>query len=109
MRFLVDNQLPPGLARFLNLCGHDALHVCEVGLHTSHDHALWNWAALERRVLISKDQDFVPIAHQAAMSGQLMWVRLGNCRLQPLIEAFDRSLPSVIEALKTEQRVVVLA
>lgn len=109
MRFLVDNQLPPGLVRFLNQNGHDALHVCEVGLHTAHDHALWAWAVHERRVLISKDQDFVPIAHQTGAAGQFLWVRLGNCRLQPLIEAFDRTLPGVIAALQTEQRVVVLA
>jgi uncharacterized protein with PIN domain len=33
MRFLVDNQLPPSLARWLRDRGHDAEHVFESGLH----------------------------------------------------------------------------
>ena len=109
MRWLVDNQLPSALARFLIDAGHDALHVTEVGLHTAHDHALWAWAARERRVLVSKDEDFVAIAHQTTASGQLVWVRLGNCRRAPLLAAFEQSIASVIEALETGQRVVVLA
>ena len=32
MRFLVDNQLPPSLARWLRDRGHDAEHVFESGL-----------------------------------------------------------------------------
>jgi predicted nuclease of predicted toxin-antitoxin system len=32
MRFLVDAQLPPALARWLAEKGHDARHVADVGL-----------------------------------------------------------------------------
>lgn len=32
MRFLVDNQLPLALARYLAGCGHEATHVAECGL-----------------------------------------------------------------------------
>lgn len=109
MRWLVDNQLPPALARFLVDQQHDALHVTEVGLGSAHDHALWKWAAHERRVLISKDEDFVPLAHQPSSSGQLVWVKLGNCRRVTLIAAFEQSLPTVLTALESQQRVVVLA
>jgi predicted nuclease of predicted toxin-antitoxin system len=41
MRFLVDNQLPPSLARWLRDRGHDAEHVFESGLHLLDDRALW--------------------------------------------------------------------
>jgi predicted nuclease of predicted toxin-antitoxin system len=109
MRWLVDNQLPPALARFLVDQRHDALHVTDVGLGSAHDHALWMWAVHERRVLISKDEDFVPLAHQPSSSGQLVWVKLGNCRRASLIAAFEQSLPAVLTALESQQRVVVLA
>ena len=32
MRFLVDNQLPAALARWLTAQGHDAIHVLDVAL-----------------------------------------------------------------------------
>jgi predicted nuclease of predicted toxin-antitoxin system len=41
MRFLVDNQLPPSLARWLRDRGHEAEHVFEIGLHLLDDRALW--------------------------------------------------------------------
>ena len=41
MRFLVDNQLPPSLARWLRDRGLDAEHVFESGLHLLDDLAFW--------------------------------------------------------------------
>jgi hypothetical protein len=32
VRFLVDAQLPPALARHLAVLGHEAVHVADVGL-----------------------------------------------------------------------------
>jgi predicted nuclease of predicted toxin-antitoxin system len=32
MRFLIDAQLPPALARWLSSAGHDAEHVADIGL-----------------------------------------------------------------------------
>jgi predicted nuclease of predicted toxin-antitoxin system len=32
VRFLIDAQLPPALARYLAALGHDAKHVSDVGL-----------------------------------------------------------------------------
>lgn len=47
MRFLVDENLSPGLARLLAEAGHDAVHVRDVGL-----------AAADDRAIISADTDF---------------------------------------------------
>lgn len=41
MRFLVDAQLPPALARWLTERGHDAVHVLDLGLgDMTEDHLL---------------------------------------------------------------------
>jgi predicted nuclease of predicted toxin-antitoxin system len=40
MRFLVDNQLPPSLARWLRDRGHGAVHVFESGPHLLDDRDL---------------------------------------------------------------------
>ncbi len=54
MRFAVDNQLPPLLARFLQQRGHDAVHVMDVALDAADDRTVWAWTTAERRVMISK-------------------------------------------------------
>jgi predicted nuclease of predicted toxin-antitoxin system len=45
MRFLVDAQLPPALARWLGEHGLAATPVRELGLRDSDDGSIWNFAA----------------------------------------------------------------
>jgi hypothetical protein len=59
LRFLVDAQLPPALARWIVSHGHEATHVFDVAMHTAGDAAVWTHAAQEGRVLITKDEDFL--------------------------------------------------
>jgi len=44
MRFIVDAQLPPALARLMAACGLRAEHVIDVGLHDSEDSSIWQYA-----------------------------------------------------------------
>jgi predicted nuclease of predicted toxin-antitoxin system len=37
MRFLVDAQLPPALARWLTAKGHDAVHIADLGMRAASD------------------------------------------------------------------------
>ena len=46
MRFLVDAQLPPALARWLGEKGFAATAVRELGLRDSDDGSIWNFAEL---------------------------------------------------------------
>ncbi|MFZ1575492.1 MAG: DUF5615 family PIN-like protein [Chromatiaceae bacterium] len=41
MRFLVDAQLPPALARWLAQRGHEAEHVLDCGLLDASDRLIW--------------------------------------------------------------------
>ncbi|MFO7808043.1 MAG: DUF5615 family PIN-like protein, partial [Guyparkeria sp.] len=41
MRFLVDAQLPPALARWLTERGHHAQHVADIGMMAATDHQIW--------------------------------------------------------------------
>lgn len=63
MRFLIDNQLPPALARFIdNELGCEATHVADVGLGDAPDAEVWQYASANEFVLVSKDEDASAIA-----------------------------------------------
>ena len=98
MRFLVDNQLPPSLARWLRDRGHEAEHVFESGLHLLDDRALWERALADARIVVSKDEDFLYLSSQPNDAGRFLWVRLGNCRNDALIAAFSASFDTIIAA-----------
>ncbi len=58
MRFLVDEQLPPALARWLGAKEHIAEHVVELGLDGASDWTIWELALRLGAVIITKNEDF---------------------------------------------------
>jgi len=59
LKFLVDAQLPPQLARWISDHGHNATHVFDGGLQRASDEVVWQHALKENAVITSKDEDFV--------------------------------------------------
>ncbi len=72
MKFIVDNQLPIALARFIVSLGCECVHVSEVGLAEATDAQIWDYACRNERIVISKDDDFLYLAaKQPAEAGFL--------------------------------------
>ena len=107
MKFLVDNQLA-ALARWLAARGLDACHVSDGGLEEASDQCIWDYAVAQGRALVSKDEDFLHLATRSEFAAPLIWVRLGNCRKQALLAAFDALLLHLLTALAEGKRVVKL-
>ncbi len=58
MRFLVDAQLPPALARLIAERGHVAEHITDIGPGDAPDRDLWRYALAHQAVIVTKDEDF---------------------------------------------------
>ena len=56
MRFLVDAQLPPALARWLVANGHTAEHVADRQMEAASDAAIWDCALQEAAAIITKER-----------------------------------------------------
>lgn len=79
MRFLVDAQLPRCLCGWLNEAGHDAVHTLELphGNRTT-DNEILVVAEHEQRIVVTKDEDFVPSFLIAGRPKKLLLVSTGN-------------------------------
>jgi predicted nuclease of predicted toxin-antitoxin system len=108
VKFLVDNQLPASLARYLRNRGHDCQHVLEIGLASASDLEICRYANQEARVIISKDEDFFYLASKPEATTRILWVRLGNCRTSILLEAFERFWPFIESSLNAGNRIIEL-
>lgn len=106
MRFLVDNQLPVALARFLKANGLDAEHVLDLGLDEAKDEEIWRYVDVQEMVLLSKDEDFLHLAARYPGKAAVVWIRLGNCRKRELLDRFEIMLPQLLTALAGGERVV---
>ncbi len=106
MKFLIDNQLPAALARWLTAKGHDAVHVLDIGQGQTEDRELWSRALAEGRIVVSKDEDFFVLATRPDDLGRLLWLRLGNCRKQELLERLDSVWLQIEAAFESGQTLV---
>ena len=107
MNFLVDNQLPPALARFIESdleCS--AIHVVDV-----REERCLGCGSLGLRftqsILITKDEDFANMVLQLP-TAKLIWVRVGNCRKTFLLDLFRRMWPRILRRLDSGDRVIQL-
>ena len=107
MRFLVDAQLPPALARWLAAKGHDARHRrCRASGRA--DKAIWDYAITAGAVLISKDEDFAQRKALETAGPAVVWIRLPNTRKHELLTWFERMLPTIVQALERGETLIEL-
>jgi predicted nuclease of predicted toxin-antitoxin system len=106
VKFLVDNQLPAALAVYLRKKGMDCEHVLDAGLAEAPDAELCKYAAVNERIIISKDEDFFHLSSRPKASFQLIWVRLRNCRTAAPLEAFEHVWLKLEASLKAGERVI---
>jgi predicted nuclease of predicted toxin-antitoxin system len=76
MRFLIDAQLPPALCGWFAERGFDAEHVTQRLKGQTPDAEIAAFAAAERLVLVTKDDDFA--LRHPPMDYRLVWLRCGN-------------------------------
>jgi predicted nuclease of predicted toxin-antitoxin system len=108
MRFLVDAQLPPALARWLTANGHAAEHVGDIGMQTASDAAIWDHALRENTVIITKDEDFAQRKALTLGGPVVIWVRVANTRRTALLAWFATALPVILSALEQGDTLIEL-
>jgi len=109
IRFLIDAQLPPALARWLTGQGYSAEHVFDFGGDGTTDDEVWARSLQTGAVIVSKDEDFPLRATRGVICPQVIWVRAGNTSRAALIVWFGSLLPSIIAALDRGERIVEIS
>jgi predicted nuclease of predicted toxin-antitoxin system len=74
----------------------------------TNDYEIWNFCSEAGFILVSKDADFLHLANRPDEKGFLLWVRIGNCRNQALLNSFDLALPGLRTAFLSGDRIVEL-
>jgi predicted nuclease of predicted toxin-antitoxin system len=118
VKFLVDNQLPAALARWLVSRQVECKHVQDLGLAKATDAEIWDYAHQNSYIVISKDEDFLfllasewtiaPEAGEPPPQARLIWIRIGNCRTKVLLETVQRLWSDIEAQLKAGERFVEL-
>lgn len=109
MRFLVDNALSPVVSELLNAAGHDAIHVRHLGLAAAPDPQIFEFAAAERRVIVSADTDFGTLLalRKASAPSVILFRRTSQRRPERQAALLILNLAAVSDALDEGAIVVI--
>jgi predicted nuclease of predicted toxin-antitoxin system len=101
MKLLLDENLPPSLARSLADIYPGSKHVDECNLDSSPDDSIWNFAKENGFVITSKDSDFEQRSILRGHPPKVVWIRAGNCSTLA-IEALLRNYSVVIHTFHAD-------
>ena len=106
MKFIVDAQLPPALARFLSAKGENVIHVLDRQMMESSDTEIWALALQENWIIITKDEDFQVRASVSTVFPSIIWIRIGNCSKKVLLDFFEQNWQSIKDELNAGAKLV---
>lgn len=90
MKLLFDENLAAGLAISLGDIYPQSVHVRDIGLKSSPDSVVWDYAAGNGYAIVTKDADFRQRSFLYSHPPKVIWVRLGNCSTRQVGELLRR-------------------
>ena len=108
MRFLVNMNLPPSLAKRLTDAGHQSRHVREAGLANADDSAIVESAGKTGETIITHDLDYGNIlAFSGASAPSIIIFRTSSVTVDSLYSRISRELREIEEPLQRGAIVVI--
>ncbi len=96
MRLLFDQNLSHRLVTLLASEYPGSVHVRDVGLNAADDLAIWQFAAQQELVIVSKDSDFQQRALLHGHPPKVVWLRLGNCTTAAIVALLRARQPDLL-------------
>ena len=105
---MADAQLPHGLCALLRAAGHDAIHTLDLPAgNRSSDSHITGVARHEKRVVVTKDADFVESFLLRGEPERLLFITTGNLGNPELFRLLEANLETLCELLHTNSIVEV--
>jgi len=106
VKFLVDAQLPPALARGLREVGYNVQAVRELGLREAEDDTIWDYALANQAVIITKDQDFADRLLSSRTAPIIVWLRIGNTSNRALLAWLLPLWPDILSRIQSGDKLI---
>jgi predicted nuclease of predicted toxin-antitoxin system len=95
VKLLLDQNISPKLVIRLNDIFPGSLHVQNVNMDRSDDSAVWDFAAENNLVIVSKDVDFSERSLIWGFPPKIIWIRRGNCSTTDIENILRSNLDSI--------------
>jgi predicted nuclease of predicted toxin-antitoxin system len=104
VKLLFDENLAPSLVAALTDIYPQSVHVRDLGLKSSPDLMVWEYAAKMGYIIVSKDADFRQRSFLYGPPPKVIWIRLGNCSTRQIAELFRKRRYQIDEFCSAEEQ-----
>jgi predicted nuclease of predicted toxin-antitoxin system len=91
LKLLIDENLSPRLVEILSRAHPGSRHVDQLGLRARPDHEIWDRAARDGFVLVSKDNDFRQLSFLHGAPPKVVWLSVGEAGTRAIADLLLRS------------------
>ncbi|PIV57620.1 MAG: hypothetical protein COS14_13830 [Bacteroidetes bacterium CG02_land_8_20_14_3_00_31_25] len=108
-KFIIDTQLPPKLANHLTNKGTDTIHTTFFNNgHLLKDKEIIDIAINEKRIIITKDNDFLDYFIIKGSPPKIILLECGNIRNNALLKLLDNKFDKIIKLLKNKNELIII-
>lgn len=101
MRFFLDAQLPKKLSDFLKYKGYDSIHTLDLPKkNKTTDSEINDISIKDKRIVISKDLDFIESLLISNKPYKLIYIAVGNCSNKELLDIFSTNLEDIVSYIQ---------
>lgn len=105
---LFDQNLSYKLCSLLAPVFPASQHVRDAGLSNASDPEVWNFAAANGLIIVSKDQDFRQRALLFGPPPKCIWIRLGNCSTSDVAALLAKRAQAILEFQQSPAGLLIL-
>ncbi len=108
MTFLVDAQISPAIAAWINRTfpNHTASSLISHDLRHGTDSEVFAKAIELDAVLVTKDSDFIQRCEQAQNPPRILWIRVGNSSNAHMQQVLGRNMDTLVKLFQSGEIIV---
>jgi predicted nuclease of predicted toxin-antitoxin system len=107
----IDAQLSPALAEWINeqFPEYEAYSLRQLGMPDASDKQIFERAFRDGATVMTKDDDFLQLAHDKGEGPKIIWITCGNTSNQKMKQILSNTLRDATKLLEKGETVVEIA
>jgi predicted nuclease of predicted toxin-antitoxin system len=95
MKLLFNQHLSPSLCRYFSQSYPGSVHVSNVGLDSSDDIVIWEYARNYDFIIVTKDSDYHDLGMRYGFPPYVLLIKRGNCPTEVIKEIINNNSDNI--------------
>ncbi len=104
---LFDNNISHRVLPKISNLFPDSTHVMLENLDEATDMEVWRFAKMRNLTIVTKDSDFNDMAILKGAPPKVIWIKIGNCRVNEMVEFLNKRYEEIEAFLEDEEAVIL--